>query len=300
MRIILAAPKSLPGDLFRFDYSYWNFYFPLVKLGHNVTFFDTTVYGDTELSLLIDKEKPDLLFCIMTGDNGFCPKEPWKTIADETKKGNVITFNWFCDDSYRFDTFSSKVCKLFHYCSTPEKRFLPNYIKLGYSNILYATWHANVELYSSPKVKKDIELSFIGGYHGDRIEYLNFLRDNSLEVITYSGKLSFEDMIYIHSRSKICLNFTKDSSGNSTQMKARIFEVIASKSLLVTEYTPDIDNCFRADEILTFSDKEELLSKIKWCRENNTDIFRLKGFERVKREHDSSIRLQSLLHHISK
>lgn len=298
MNIILVAPKLASKSPLRFDYAYWNFYIPLLHLKHNVHFFDSSTFGNKELRSLIDNFKPDLIFCIMTGDKALCPDEPWETISNETLKGNINTFNWFCDDSYRFDSFSKIYCNSFRWCSTPEKRFLQKYHGINYTNIVYATWHANADMYLNLGQSKNIEISFIGGFHGDRIDYLNHLLSNSKNVVVPKNKVSFEDMVGIYSSSKVCLNFTKDSSNKQTQMKARIFEVIATGSLLLTEYTQDLDNCFSS--LLTFSNKQDLILKLDWINSNQSACEDIKNrcYREFLEKHDSKIRLRDLLESI--
>ena len=91
MKIFIVAPKTITKhraseSSFRYDLAFWNFFLPLQALGQETYFFDTSVLGDNELKSEIEKRKPDLLFCIMTGDTNYCPKEPWDTIIEETNK----------------------------------------------------------------------------------------------------------------------------------------------------------------------------------------------------------------------
>tara|TARA_R110002126_G_scaffold36858_7_gene111765 strand:- start:964 stop:1872 length:909 start_codon:yes stop_codon:yes gene_type:complete len=301
MRILLIAPKKIPSTP-RLDYSYWNFYIPLAELGHTVEFFDTTLYGNRKLRNKIDCFKPDLLFCIMTGaPMSVTPEEPWEVLEEETRKGNIKTFNWFCDDSYRFDSFTKNVCKKFHWCSTPEKKYIEDYKSIGYNNVVYSTWHANASLYSSFSTSaKTCDKVFVGGMHADRHKSLETLKNLGHDVVAYAGKVSFEDMLYMYSTSNICLNFTKDASNFQTQMKARIFEIIATGSVLLTEYTEDISNCFESDEILTFTTLEEAASMMDAITRDPLSVeeTRCKGYERFIREHDSKVRLKKLLEDI--
>lgn len=303
MKIILVAPKrNSMIESPRLDYAFWNFYIPLLKLGHEVKFFDTSLYGNKQLKDLIGRFEPDLLFCIMTGSPVVCPDEPWQTIQEHTEKGDIKTFNWFCDDSYRFESFSKEVCHKFNWCSTPENKFVDNYRNMGYENITYATFHVNVDLYSSfPNSPKKYDRLFIGGLHGGRVDNLNFLAEKGYPVAVPSGNTSFEDMVGLYSQSNLCLNFTKDSSGNSTQMKARIFEVIATGSMLLTEFTNDLDNCFDEGELLHFSSVEEAVDKLKWIKSNpkKSESIMGRGLSRVVKDHDSSVRLRKLLEEIA-
>ena len=55
MKIILIAPKSISKN--RFDFAFWNFYMPLISLGHQVLFFDTSFRGNEELKKEIEELK---------------------------------------------------------------------------------------------------------------------------------------------------------------------------------------------------------------------------------------------------
>lgn len=300
MKIILVAPKTLKTPK-TFDYAFWNFYIPLLELGHQIHFFDTTNFGNLELNNLINKFKPDLLFGIMTGNVNLCPDEPWETIQTETIKGNVNTFNWFCDDSYRFDSFSKNVCKYFNYCSTPEKKYLENYKNIGYTNIVYSTWHVNFDLYNTYKSnQKEYDVCFIGGMNNDRLQYIKKLTENKINIVVSKLALPFETMLDTLAKSKICLNFSKDATGSQTQMKARMFEIPATGSMLLTEYTDDLENCFNNDEILYFKNCDELINKINLIKNNYNEfeIVSNKTIQKVKHVHDSKIRLKNLLEEI--
>ena len=306
MKIILVAPRSITRhrydiESFRFDYGFWNFYLPLIKLGHEVEFFDSSILGDEDLSATIEIFKPDLLFCIMTGSKIYCPKEPWTTIRRETKKGNVQTFNWFCDDSWRFDEFSMEVCTSFHYCSTPEKRFVEKYKNIGYDNIVYATWHANSDLYSVlPYEERRHAFSFVGGKHGNRGQFIASLKQEGFDVFSPDDS-SFESMVWAYSKSVAGLSFSQNSSNTDTQMKARMFEVPATGALLVTEYTEDLENNFEiGKEIIVFKDKEDLLriaEDIDKSPHKYNEIAK-RGHERFLKDHDSTVRLKTLLGNI--
>tara|TARA_R110000765_G_scaffold153285_3_gene256159 strand:+ start:37 stop:945 length:909 start_codon:yes stop_codon:yes gene_type:complete len=301
MKITLVAPKSISEGEYRFDYGYWNFYLPLLSMGHDVHFFDTTKLGNKDLKVHIDNFKPELLFCIMTDSPHYCPDEPWETIEEETNKGNIKTFNWFCDDSWRFNNFSSKACHVFNYCSTPEKRFVDKYKEIGYSNIQYASWHANSELYSTLESESPQRaLSFVGAIRGDRKDAISLLESKGQQVYVPKDT-SFEGMLWTYSTSFATLNFSKNSVNTGTQMKARMFEVPATGSLLITEYTKDLENCYDiGKEIVTFSTEDQLLSiteDMKYDKEKYEKIAK-RGYKRFLKDHDSKVRLAQVLENI--
>jgi len=309
MKITVVAPKSISrhdqiGTSFRYDFSFWNFYLPLISLRHNVNFFDTSYYGNDDLKKHIETKKPDLLFCMMTGDSTVCPDEPWETIHNETQKGRLITFNWFCDDVWRFEDFSSEVCNKFHTCSTPEKRYIEKYKEIGYNNILYANWHCNEDLYSGIVANKVIPFSFVGHQGGDRAFFINKMHDAGLGVHGTPGgprQASFEDMFAVYSVSFVGLNFTKCSRIPERQMKARIFEIPACKTALLTEHVEGIEELFIPDkEIVVFDTWEDMIAKARYLQKNPNVTMKIaeNGHKRFLKEHTSKKRLRKLLKEI--
>ena len=188
MKIILVCNKTLPSkngrfvDPISYDYVYKNF----KKLGHSVTFYDTVEEQKESLLEITLRIKPDLIFCCMTGDKYLTPYEPWEDIKYITKNNLSKTFNWFCDDAWRFDSFSSKVCWYFHFCSTPEKYCIEKYKKIGYKNIMLGFWHADAELFNE-NVEKDIDVSFCGQLHSNREQFISYLRGEGIDVKHFSG-----------------------------------------------------------------------------------------------------------------
>jgi len=306
MRIMFVAPRSISRHSynqapFRFDYAFWNFFLPLSNLGHVVSFFDTSVFGNEQFKRDFDNFKPDLLFCVMTGDKTVCPDEPWESIHDITEKGTCKTFNWFCDDTWRFDNFSSKVCRNFHFCSTTERSFLDRFSSIGYESIRYANWHSNPDAYSTVFCQKSNLLGFIGNLNQDRERFISRLHSEDFQVANVKNA-SFEDMIHLYSSSLVGLNFTKSASDGRRQMKARIFEIPATRTLLLTERVDGIEEFFEVGkEIMTFGNEQELLEKVRWISSNAENAFKiaLAGHQRYLRDHTSQVRLSNLLSSLS-
>jgi spore maturation protein CgeB len=310
MKIIVIAPKSISkhkisSSPFRFDYAFWNFYLPLCSLGHDVAFFDTSIYGDRELQQLIEKKKPDLLFCIMTGDRNYCPNEPWKTIKQETDSGRTKTFNWFCDDAWRFDNFSSKFCWYFNCLVTTDDLLdVDKYKKIGYDNAIYATWHANSDVYSNLKSIKGSDLSFVGNLSGDRKQIFDLLINKGVNVNHFSN-VSFEDMVWNYSRSLMGLNLSKNSNDKAGKLilKARPFEITAAGSMLLTQDAVGLSDCYKFDEeIVTFNTVSELIDKCNFLikKPKIIETIAKKGHERFLKDHDSKVRLAKLLQKIDR
>jgi spore maturation protein CgeB len=306
MKIMFVAPKSISRHKyhqapFRFDYAFWNFFLPLTSLGHSVHFFDTSEFGNVEFKKDFEKFKPELLFCVMTGDKTVCPDEPWESIIEITNKGICKTFNWFCDDSWRFNNFSSQVCKNFHFCSTTDEDSVLKFKEIGFSNILYTNWHSNPDVYSNTFCQKRNLLGFIGGLNQDRSKFISCLNSNNFDVVSFNNS-SFEDMIYLYSSSLAGLNFTKSPADWKRQMKARIFEIPATRTMLLTEHVDGIENLFKVEnEIMTFENEIDLLEKVKWISNNIEKAMQIgmAGHQRYLNEHTSQIRLSNILRLLS-
>jgi len=304
MKILLVTNKTLSSGRKEWpDGGYWNLFLPLKKLGHDVHFYDTVRPEEKTFDKILDDFKPDLMFCCMTGDSNLTPNEPWEQIIEQTKKGNCRTFNWFCDDTWRFDSFSSKVCHHFHVCSTPEAHYVDKFKKIGYNNILLGFWYSNIDFY--PKnVKKQYDVGFCGQLNDDRSHYIDYLKNNNIQI-EYQHGLDFEEMLLFLAESKIGINFSKNYNGNPPvlQMKGRMVEVPAARSLLLTEYAPGLENHYKIDkEIITFSSADEMYKKLKFLlkKPQIVDKISKQGHARFLKEHESSIRLSSIIEQIMK
>ena len=314
MKILLVMNKTLwrrspDGNLSvpRIDLGFLNVYIPLMSLGHEVYLYDTTNPVDADFPKIVETFKPDLIWCCMTGNRNLTPFEPWDAIATETESGRTKTFNWFCDDTWRFDKWSSKVCNAFNVCSTPEPKYIQKYKEVGYNNIILGAWPASVEICPSPPqgLDKVIPVSFCGAPNVQRQQMMFHLKEQGLEVVYFYG-CSTEDMMLTHGASLIGLNFSRnmtDGSTVQTQMKARMFEIPAAKTFLLTEYTEGLEQFYDiGTEVDCFSDPVSMVEKIKHYLTNPEDANKiaLAGHKRFLKEHESRVRLSNVLKEIEK
>lgn len=302
MKILLALNKyNFRDSVPRIDLGYWIFKLPLVDLGHEVYFYDTVNPVEKDFGKIIESFKPDLIFCCMTGNKDVTPYEPWEEIEKETLSGRTKTFNWFCDDTWRFESFTKEVCNKFTVCSTPEPKYVKKYKEIGYSNVIIGPWHSNIDFHPIA-LQKDLDVSFCGVPNEDRIRYSQMLINNGINF-HYNYKMTHEDMLYSYARSKIGLNFSKNMNGKEikTQMKARMFEVPASRTLLLTEYTENLEDFFEIDkEIICFDGPSELLAKSKYLLEHPNVMNKIveNGYQRFMKEHESHVRMKKVLEEI--
>ena len=293
MKILLSINKYLQRGLFnRIDAGYWNFYIPMMQLGHEVLFYDIESGNDTGFMKTVENFNPDLIFCCLTFIDSW--KEPtMEEIRKLTKEGNIKTFNWFCDDTWRFEQTSKNLCWNFTACSTPEPTYIQKYKNIGYDNIILGMWHANKD-FCQVNNKKNYDLGFCGGLNNQRINMISKLRNENINIGMFYGG-TYEEMMTNYSLSKIGINFSVNANDPElkTQMKARMVEVPASKSLLFTEYTQGIEEFFTINkEIICFTEEQEMVDKIKYLLNNEKFVEKISfaGYERFLRDHESKVR----------
>lgn len=195
-------------------------------------------------------------------------------------------------------------------------------------NAKYLPLAADVDKYSKyPQGNYKYEISFVGRplteirqqnlaqiikHFGDKLSIFSYekhflksveeikplLTPNELEIYksTYKGFLKTEEeLAQVYSESKINLNITLQGSSN---LNYRVFEVLASKAFLLTDYMQDLEELFEIDtDLVTYKNTEELIAKIKLYIGNPKlrEQIALNGFERVKAEHTYVARAKTIL-----
>ena len=301
MKILLTLNKTLTnGTSIWKDYGYWNVYLPLRDLGHDIYLYDTVDPKEKDYSKIVDTFKPDLIFCCLTNNSVITPYEPWEQIEKYTKSGLVKTFNWFCDDTWRFDSFSKRACHLFTACSTPELLYVEKFKnEANYQNIFLGLWHANKNLYPQQQPSKQTDIIFCGHLNQDRIRYIDMITRAGMNLEVTHG-LEYSDMLFKTAESRVGINFSKNLNDRKKmpQMKARMFEVPAARTLLVTENTKGLENYFEVDkEIIVFSKEVEMIAKLKYLLKTPSLVEKLStaGYQRYLKDHQSHVRLTNLL-----
>ena len=121
MKILLTLNKTLSSPTNTWiDGGYWNVYLPLLDMGHEVYFYDT-VAAEEDYDQVVKNFEPELIFCCFTNDQSIAPREPWEQVKRYTDSSEITTFNWFCDETWRFNSFSKHACHHFNVSSTQKK-----------------------------------------------------------------------------------------------------------------------------------------------------------------------------------
>lgn len=311
MNILYVAPKFDYGDQSRgFSFEHHNFYDTLRQMGHDIVYFDfLTEYqqrGKAEMNArlydVVRSEKPDLLFCVL-----FSNELDIGTMTRISREANTTTYNWFCDDHWRFDNFSRYWAPAFHWVSTTAISALPKYRSIGYANVIKTQWACNHHLYKPSYARPDYDVTFVGQPHGRRRAMIAKLRQEGVDVQTWghgweNGRLTQEAMIEVFSRSRINLNLSNASTIGpgwqhwlswkrprfAQQIKGRNFEVPGCSGFLLTGHAENIDEYYKPDhEISVFGNIEDLVRKVHFYLGNETERQRIAqaGYNRTLLEH---------------
>lgn len=161
-----------------------NFYETFIELGINVVPFNYIAlmvkHGRESMNKMLlkcfKKVEPDIVFSVLFRD------EIKKETIKQLSSSSTITINWFCDDHWRFDTYTKYWAPLFHYSITTWEGALKKYKEINYDNVIYSQWAANPKYYKPYDVPKDYEVTFIGAKYGPRPFIVKQLKKSGIKI----------------------------------------------------------------------------------------------------------------------
>jgi len=285
-----------------------------------------------ELLDVVKHDKPDLFWAFMYTD------ELEHEMLDEIKK-LTTSVAWFSDDHWRIDNYSRLYAPHFTKIITTWSKAKEKYAKHGVANVVRSQWGFNPDIYKvAPVQKQDIDVSFIGMKTPHRRKIIDDLRGAGIDVFVRGfgwnqGRVDFDEMLKIFSRSKINLNLNPPMSAVSLksitqiffrrrrkwivpdlwhflvnlrsyfqkkipQIKARPFEITGSGGFCITGVADDMESYYIPDEeIVIYEDTEDLIGKIRYYLEHEEERKAVQGagYERALREHTYSARFDTIL-----
>lgn len=223
LNILCVMMKFDYGDPARgFSFEHWNFHESLVQMGHEVSYFDFMSHykqlGKRKMNQLlwetVKSDRPDLLFAMLFREE--LDRRILRRISEET---DTVSLNWFCDDHWRFNSFSRIWAPCFNWVVTTAKSALPKYRAIGYENAIMSQWGVNHHLYRKLDLPLAHDVSFIGQPHGNRRQLIEGLRSAGIDVKVWghgweNGRVSQEQMIRIFNQSRINLNLANASTND--------------------------------------------------------------------------------------
>lgn len=299
------------------------FYANFVDLGYDVVpvWYDEN-YHDLQEEILQTAHnlQPDMIFFILQKD-----QISINTLLALKKDGHFMV-NWFGDDQWRFDNFSSKFANYFDVCITTDKFSVDKYKAIGQQNIIRSQW-ASLESRVDYNKDYNYDVSFIGGISAYRKWFVKELAKKGITVHCFgsgwnNGRISYEEMEHIFATSKINLNISNSTqydiryllanprniintlrgAKNKSQTKARIFEIPVQGGFELTEYVPSLEDYFTlGKEMVCYRDidEAELLINYYLTHEAEREKIKLAGIERARKDHTFKNRIVDFMKEIN-
>ena len=259
------------------------------------------------LRALTEEWKPQLLFTVLFRD-----EVPPDILVELRDRPGIITFNWFCDDHWRFEDFTSRYAPLFNACSTTAPSALRKYAKLGVDSVIKTQWGCNHHVYRPSRRPERFDVTFVGMRHGNRRQVIDDLRSRNLAVEVWgwgweSGRLNQAEMIATFSESRINLNLSNASVPGRhrwwrgrkwmDQIKGRNFEIPGCRGFQLSGKAQDLESYFEPGrEIVTFENVDDLHEKIeRYLRDDKQrQAIAEAGYRRTVSEHTYEHRFKAI------
>lgn len=166
----------------------------------------------------------------------------------------------------------------------------------------------------------DILSMYLGRYHShiERKTIMNYLaqknnlflygengwlrEDSGILSKVYKGHAEhYLEMPKVFKASKINLNITRSFVESGLPM--RVFDVLGSQGFLVTNNKEDISRLFIPNkELVVYRDLKDLEEIIEYylVHEDEREVIKYQGFERVKQDHTFEIRIKEIMNKVNK
>lgn len=312
LRIAYVAARWDYGDPARgLSFEETNFRSALEGAGHEVHAYDfmtrhRELGGDAmndELYRFVREADPDIAIFVLFKDE-IHPR----TIRRLTTEG-VRTFNWFCDDHWRFGDFSRHYAPCFSLVATTHAESIPRYHAEGHHAVVLTQWACNKYAYDRRGLKPEYDVTFVGQRYGDRPKIVNAIRRAGLSVQCWgfgweNGRLAHDEMTRVFETTRVNLNLSNSWTGRrwrkrspTSQIKARTFEIPGCGGFLLTETVPHLESYFSVDtEVATFQGTHDLIEKIRYWLDDEEARAEVanRGYDRVRIEHTYDHRFEEI------
>lgn len=216
------------------------------------------------------------------------------------KKQGVCFFTYNNDDplsnvpSKSFFRYFMKSLRYASHNFVYRKKNVDDYHRMGIDNVsvLMPNYITTCNFWK-PETQRDIPIGYIGHFENDgRDECIKALLDAGLPVTIFNGSYweraplyeEIKQVIqpakrnaeYNDTLNKMQMSLVFLSKHNHDTYTRRCFEVPVTKTLMVSEYTEDMDAMYPDGECAVyFRTKEELVEKCTWLLKNPSEIERM-------------------------
>jgi spore maturation protein CgeB len=295
-KVLVVILKDDYGDPSR-GASYEDVYFhgTLRKLFRECQLFDFGPYLTRQDALQRDllaaaeRFRPQVVFFTLY-------QEQFQPDTLDVLRRNALTVNWFCDDQWRFESFSCRYAPHFSWVVTTDRFAVDKYRDRGLEHVILSQWAAG-EVGDEDGPGPDgyaFDVSFVGGVNPFRKWMVGELAKRGIDVACFGtgwprGRVTYPRMQEIFRTSKVNLNLSNSRSfdlrfafaslGNllhvrgtpkdKEQIKGRHFEVGAWGGFQLTNYVEFLEDYFEiGKEIAVFGALDDLPDKIRFYLRN--------------------------------
>ena len=327
MKILYVAMAHEYGDpALGPSFEEMNFRSSLELSGHELVPFDfkarETAVGrrrmNKELVEIAADTRPDLAFFFL-----FEEEISPRTIRSVAVEGMTTTLNWFADDHWRFDDFSSRYAPALDWIVTTDHDAVQRYEALGHRGVILSQWACNTYAYKPTGQVFSHDVTFVGQPHGDRRDVIDRLTRAGIRAECWGhgwpgGRIEHDAMVAVFSTSRINLNLSNSSTPETglrhrlgalargrraettprrSQIKGRTFEVPGCGGFLLTDSVPYLEHYFEPGrEVGVYDGADDLVGQITYWLEHDEERAAVAeaGYRRVMVEHTYDRRFESI------
>ena len=325
MRILYVAMEHDYGDPSRGpSFEQTNFRSALDGMGHDVVHYDFMQREQelgrramrAELIETARSVKPDLVFFFLFADE--LDPGVLRLVAAES---GAPTLNWFADDHWRFDNFTSRMAPALDWSVTTDEDSLPKYAAAGVKNVILSQWACNKYAYTPTDGPLEHAVTFVGQPHANRPKVVAALRDAGIDVECWgqgwpAGRIDHAAMVRVFGTSSVNLNLANSSTPPNTlrvrvgkllgrgpkgpspaQIKGRTFEVPGCRGFELTERVPHLERYFElGSELAVYDDLPSLIEQAHYWldHEDERRAVAEAGYQRVMSEHTYDHRFEQI------
>lgn len=261
--------------------------------------------------------RPDLIFFVpFTGQ--------FDAASLDALKAKWPTCAWFGDDTWRFESYSSRLAPHFTHVLTTDVFAAGKYARIGVTPLL-TQWAAEPlpGHDAAPPANYRYQVSFVGGRNPVRAWFIRTLEGLGVKVDCFgagwpAGRVSQEEMYAVFRDSRVNLNLSNSvprdlrfalggpanllnclrSKKTAEQIKARNFEIPLAGGFQLTNYVPGLERYLEIGrEVAVFSTPEDCALQIGRYLSDEAEraLVTAAGRARAAREHTYLSRLEKVL-----
>lgn len=277
-----------------------------INIPFNVLHFDEPVirhgtHIDKILPKVIDKLIPKVVIFSLLGKSNLNPSRPAYEYLKN--KGIYLVFQWADADNEWSISEINKIGKLadlhVSWDNAGVLRNIQNHINL---------WAPQDDKLYYDQRDKNIDVGFIGSLrYQERQTYIKYLLDNDVKLVVRGGqreeKLTSYQYAEFIRNCKIGINFPWSPFLNMDQCKGRVFEIIASNSMLL-ERKNDVTSKVLSPGVdyVEFTSPDDLKNKINYFLNNHEERLKIAqhGHETFLKKYSATIFWKKIFEKIRK